>query len=487
MARYDVVIVGGGIIGTAVARRLSCYRLKVALVEACPDLACGTTKANGGIIHAGYGAKHGTLKSRMNVIGNREYPRLASELGFKYKNTGSLVVGFGGGDSDYIHDLYINGKLNGVPGLEILDDNQARIIEPKINPEAKLFLYAPTAGMVDPFEVALALAENAVANGVEVYRNCAVTGIRTINGGFILHTGRGDFITRTVVNAAGIYADDIAALAGQRDLAIKARLGEMLVFDKEMEARVNTVVFPIPSGRSKGIVVIPAVSGNMLISATARMVEDKEDIATTSSGIQDLIEGTRRMIPSIDEHRVIREFSGLRAVAEGADDDFIVGPAPGIPGFINAAGIQSPGIASAPAIADLVRDMLADQGLDLQERADFNPHRQAPVSFSGLSDAGRDRLINIDPAYGQVICRCEGVTAGEIVDAIRRPVGATTIDGVKRRTRTGMGRCQGGFCQPRVLAILSRELGRDPWDIWLEYRGSEVVKAPLKEVKSGGR
>ena len=487
MAVYDVVIIGGGIVGTAIVRLLSCYRLRVALVEACPDLCCGATKANGGVVHSGYAAKHGTLKAKLNVIGNRAYPKLASELGFKYVHTGSLLVGFDPGDADYINDLYANGRANGVSGLEILNYDQAKTIEPHVNPEAKTFLHAPTAGMVDPFEVALAFAENAVANGVEVYRNCAVTGIARANGMFSLQTERGEFTARTVVNAAGIYADKIAAMCGQNNLKIKARLGEVLVLDKELGYKVGTVLFPVPSVHSKGIVYIPTVSGNTLISATARMVEDKEDIATTGPGFQELLSGARRLVPEMDERKVIREFSGLRAVAEGAGDDFVVGPVPGLPGLINAAGIQSPGIAAAPAIASMVRDLLADQGLDFQEKVDFNPYRQALVSFSELSDHARDDLIKKEPAYGQVVCRCEGVTAGEIVAAIRRPVGATTIDCIKRRTRAGMGRCQGGFCQPRVLAILSRELGRDPWDIWLEYRGSQVVNAPLKEVKSSGR
>jgi glycerol-3-phosphate dehydrogenase len=487
MGAYDVVIIGGGIVGAAVARQLSSYRLMVALVEAEPDLCCGTTKANGGVVHSGYAAKHGTLKAKLNVIGNLAYPKLAAELGFKYQHTGSLVVGFDAGDAAYISDLYANGLANGVSSLEILNYDQAKTIEPNVSPEARTFLYAPTAGMVDPFEVALAFAENAVANGVEVYRNCAVTGIERDDGMFILHTERGEFTTRTVVNAAGIYADKIAAMCGPDHLSIKARLGEVLVLDQELGFKLGTVLFPVPSVYSKGIAVIPTVSGNTLISATARMIEDKNDIATTRLGVRDLISGARRLVPQIDERKVIREFSGLRAVAEGTGDDFVIGPVPGLPGFINAAGIQSPGIAAAPAIASLVRDLLADQGLDLHEKADFQPYRQAPVSFRDLSDDVRDELIKKEPAYGQIVCRCEGVTAGEIIDAIRMPVGATTIDGVKRRTRAGMGRCQSGFCQPRVLAILSRELGRDPWKIWLEYRDSVVVNGPLKEVKSCGK
>jgi glycerol-3-phosphate dehydrogenase len=400
---------------------------------------------------------------------------------------GSLLLGFDDGDAEYIRDLYNNGRDNGVPGLEILNYDRVKTIEPHVNPEAKTFLYAPTAGTVDPFEVALAFAENAVANGVEVYRNCAVTGIGRAGGMFTLHTEGGEFLARTVVNAAGIHADLIAGMCGQNDLNIKARLGEVLVLDKELGFKVRTVLFPVPSVQSKGIAFIPTVSGNTLISTTARLVEDKEDIATTRQGVRDLIAGARKLVPEMDEHKVIREFSGLRAVAEGTDDDFIIGPAPGIPGLINAAGIQSPGIAAAPAISSMVRDLLADQGLDFKEKPDFNPYRQEPVSFSELTDHERDELIKKEPAYGQVVCRCEGVTAGEIIDAIRRPVGATTIDGIKRRTRAGTGRCQGGFCEPRVLAILSRELNRDPWDIWLEYRDSAVVNGPLKEVRPCGK
>ncbi|PKM83080.1 MAG: FAD/NAD(P)-binding oxidoreductase [Firmicutes bacterium HGW-Firmicutes-14] len=480
MERYDVAIIGAGIVGTATAWKLARYKIKTVLLEALPDLACGTTKANGGIIHAGYDPKTGTLKAKLNVQGASEYPVLAEQLGFRYKQTGSLVVGFNEQDEQYLKMEYQNGKANGVPDLKIIYGEEIRALEPRINPQATVALHAPTAGVLDPFEAAYAFAENAHQNGVDVYFQFKVTGITRKSDGFVLHSSSGNVEAGMVVNAAGVYSDVVAALAGSQDFTVTPRIGEILVLDKEISNPVRNVIFPIPSPtKGKGIVVIPTVSGNVLVSATARNIEDKENISTSREGLQELLQGGRKLVADISAGQVIREFSGLRAVSS-AGEDFNIGPTPGIRGFITAGGIQSPGLASAPAIASLIRDCLAEEGLVLREKPDYNPLRKAGVRFSALSAEEQDRLIKENPDYGQIVCRCEYVTAGEIIDAIKTPLGATTIDGVKRRSRAGMGRCQGGFCQPRILAILSRYLQKPPEQIWLEYADSPVVMGMLK-------
>jgi len=480
MDGHDVVIVGGGIVGAAIAWKLSRYNLSIALVEASPELAAVVSKANGGVIHAGYDPKPGSLKARLNVRGAFQYPRLAARLGFKFNRTGSLVVGLEDTDSNYIKSLFVNGQTNGIPDLQIIYSDTIRAIVPRVNPQARVALYAPSTGVVDPFEVTLAFAENALTNGVAIFRDCPVTGITRLPDGFVVHTSRGNFRARMVVNAAGLYADEVAAMVGQTDFVIKGRLGEVLVLDKELRTQIKPVLFPIPTPHSKGIIIIPTVSGNLLVSATARMVTDKENVATTAGGVAELLRGMHKLVPDLSSSQIIRQFSGIRAVVEAPYEDFVISPAPGVKGFINAAGIQSPGIAAAPAIAEIVRDLLEDQGLELKEKTDYKPYREVPVRMQELSAPEQERLIKANPAYGQVVCRCEGITAGEIIDSIRRPLGATTIDGVKRRTRTGMGRCQGGFCQSRVLAILAQEMGKEPGEIWLEYAGSPVVTGLLK-------
>lgn len=480
LQQYDLVIVGGGITGCAVARELSRYQLHVAVLEAKPDIAAGTTKANGGLIHTGYDPKPGTLKALLNLKGCLMYPMLSRQLGFRYHKTGSMVVGFNEDDLAFLEKLYRQGLENGVPNLELVRGKRIFELEPQTSPNAKYALYSPHTGMVDPFEVAIAFSENAAANGVEFFCSSPATAIRRDGDGFTVETPGGELHATYLVNAAGVHADDVARLAGADEFNIIARHGDLLVLDKHCGVQSMMTLYPIPSKDTKGVVVMNSVSGNMLVGSSAE-IKEKDDTASYKEGIQQLLAGATTLAPKIKPNKVIRTFAGSRAVVVGNNNDFYIRPSQKVPNLFHVAGIQSPGIASSPAIAAYVVQMLRGCGVPLQEKEHFIAQRKPPVDFSELSPTEKDKLIQANPAYGKLVCSCECVTEGEIVDAIHRVPGARTISGVKRRTRAGMGRCQGGFCQHRVLAILARELHCKPEDIMLEDSGSQIVFSKLKE------
>lgn len=451
----DVVVIGGGIVGTAVLRELSKYDLKCILVEKEPDLAMGTTKANSAILHAGFDAPTGSLKAITNVRGNKLYHELEQELDLDIKWTGSLVAATTDEEMATLQELLERGKANGVEGLKILSREEVLQKEKNLT-SVKGALWAPSAGVCWPFGAALAFARCAVQNGAEVMRDCRVLGFIKEDGRITgVETSQGVIKTKYVVNAAGVYADEIAKLAGDESFTITPRKGEYILFDKTAcSSLVFGVVFPTPTKKSKGILVCTTTHGNTFIGPNAQDMEDKEDHAVTAEGMNEIIASARKLIPNLPMGAAITEFSGLRAVS--STGDFIIG-ASAVAGLYNAAGMQSPGLTAAPAVAEMLAEaVVKDSGA--QAKADFKAELPKKPVFNRLNWDKQAELIKENSLYGRVICRCETITEAEIVEAIHESCGARTVDGVKRRTRAGMGRCQGGFCGPRVTQILAREL-----------------------------
>lgn len=479
MRHYDIVIVGAGITGCAIARQLSRYDLAIACVEAGNDIALGSTKANGGLVHAGYDPAAGTVKASVNARGCALYGRWAKELGFGFKRTGSMVLGFSPADREHLEKLLENGRANGVEDMRIIEDDEIWEHEPRASKEATCALWCPSTGYVDPFEVAIAAAENAAANGVEFWRSAAVDAIDEHGDGLVLHTSAGDLSASYLVNAAGNGCADISRMAGGERFELVWRQGNIAVLDHE--ARPLMPLYPIPTSVSKGVIVTGTVHGNTVITATAA-IREAGDNDTYAADVEELLSGARKLVPDLDTRRLVRAFAGGRAVIRGLND-FLIERSAAQPRLFQAAGIQSPGVASAPAVAERIEGLIRQAGITLVEKPGYNPVRTAPEDFDLASPDRKRELIESDPAWGRVVCRCETVPEAEIVAAIRREPGAVSVEGVKRRCRAGMGRCQSGFCQSRVVRILARELDCDPADVLLEDKGSNIVYGPVKEVR----
>lgn len=475
---YDVLIIGCGITGAAAAFELSKYRLKVAVLERENDVACGTTKANSAILHAGYDPEPGSLMARMNVRGVELGRELCRRLDVPYRNTGSFVLGFCEQDKLLLAQLFAKGLKNRVPGLELLTGDQARALEPNLSGAVTACLYAPTASIVSPWEYALALIETAVRNGAELYRNAAVTALTPTKGGWRADSSAGVFEARFVLNAAGVSAQEVHELAAPHAFTIHPARGQYHLLDKSEGGRVGRVIFQCPDEHGKGVLVAPTVHGNLIVGPNSEPVAG-DDTATTAEGLGFVRRTALRSVPSIQFRADIRSFAGVRAVADTGD--FILGEAPGAPGFFDLAGICSPGLTAAPAIAEYAVQLLAERGLALIPNRDFHWERSR-VRFKDLSPAGRARLVAERPDYGRVVCRCETVTEGEIMDCLHSPVPPVSVDGVKRRVNAGMGRCQGGFCSPRVVELLCRELGLSPLDVVQDRAGSYLL---AEETKGG--
>lgn len=485
---FDIAIVGAGITGCAIARQLARYDLSICVVEAANDIALGASKANGGLVHAGYDPAPGTVKAQVNARGCELYGTWAQELGFLFRRTGSMVLGFNDEDRAHLEQLRRNGLANGVPELSIVGPERIHELEPRANADATCALWCPSTGFVDPFEVAITALENAVSNGVTFMRSAPVEAIEVADTGttgaddsprFTLVTPAGDVHCRYLINAAGNGAADISHMAGAEEFQMVWRQGNIVVLDKEPRALMP--LYPVPTPVSKGVIVTGTVHGNTVITATAAEREPG-DTQTYASDINALLTGARKLVPNLDTRRVVRAFAGGRPVIQGTND-FYIGQSTVVPGLFQATGIQSPGVASAPAIAERMERVMREAGVVLHERTDWNPIRRAPDDFDRASLARKEELIASDPAWGQIVCRCETVPEAEIVAAIRRRPGAVSVEGVKRRCRAGMGRCQSGFCQSRVVAILARELGCDPSEVLLEDAGSRLVEGPLKGVR----
>ncbi len=480
MSSYDVAVIGAGISGCAVARQLSMYKLRVIVIDAEDDVASGTTKANTAIVHAGYDAKPGTWKAATNLEGSRMYEGLCRQLDVPYSKTGTLVVAIDAVQDEAVRQLKTRGEMNGVPGLEVLDSKRLLEMEPNINPAAKSALFAPTGAYTCPWEMCIALMENAVENGVELLLGEEVFDIAQMVDGFDVILKDRALKASFIVNAAGLHADKVASMVGDPGFRIAPRRGEYWLFDKNLQGIITRPLFTAPTPISKGVVVTPTADGNIMAGPNAENIDDPDDTSTTAEGLEKVWNDALSLVPCLQRRSAITNFAGLRA-ASFPQADFIIGPMPSQPRFFNIAGIESPGLTSAPAIAVRVAAMLKEAGLNLEMKAGWNPERKGMVHFALLDREQQDELVRRDHRYGHVVCRCETVTEGELIAAMNRPVPCRTMDGLKRRTRLGAGRCQAGFCSPRALGIVSEQLGIPIGGISKNGGGSNLVLGLLGE------
>lgn len=467
---YDAIVIGAGVIGCAILRELSRFSGRFALLEKEEDLCCGTSKANSAIVHAGFDARPGTLMARMNAEGNAMMDTVSTELDIPFKRCGAMVLCFDEASLPKLTELYERGQKNGVPGLKVLTRQEALDIEPGLSDQVVGSLYAPSSGIVCPFELTAGYGENAAINGAEFYFESPVTAISQRDGLYVLSTPKGEFTAKAVINCAGVYADEIHNMICGDKLSIKPRRGQYLLCDKQVGKFVSHTLFQLPTALGKGILVSPTVHGNLLLGPTAEDLEDKEAMGTTADGLSSVLQKAALSVKNLPGRQGITSFSGLRSHTQ--TDEFILQES--APGFFDAAGIESPGLSSAPAIGVYMAGLVSKH-LGLGENPNFNPLRKGVIKAAELPLKERATLIEKEPAYGQIICRCEMISEGEILSAIHRPVGARTLDGVKRRTRAGMGRCQSGFCSPRVMEILARELKLDLAEIRKRGSGSYIV------------
>lgn len=471
----DVAVIGCGIVGANVAYLLSQHKLRAAVLEKENDVSMGTTRANSAIVHAGYDPEPGTAMARLNVRGSALTKEQCAAFDVKYKQIGSLVLAFSDEELATVRRLYENGVANGVPGVRVLKKEETLVMEPNLSDAVRGALYAPSAAVVEPWDLALALAEAAVQNGVELRLETAVTGAEPIEGGWRLHTDKGDVDARAVVNAAGVESDTVAAYAGAPGFAVTPNRGEYYLLDKSQGGLVSHVIFQCPNRDGKGVLVSPTVHGNLIVGPNAEPVE-RGDTATSAAALAFVREKAVKSVPNIGFRDNIRNFAGVRANSDRSD--FVI--AATAPGFITLGGVKSPGLSSAPAIAEDALKLLAEAGIPLEKKESFVCSRKKR-RFHEMSAEEKAAAIRENPLYGRVICRCETVTEGEIVDALHRPIPPRTVDGVKRRCTAGMGRCQGGFCGPRVHEIIARELGIPQEEVLKDRAGSYIITGRTKE------
>lgn len=475
MNSYDVIIVGGGIVGASIARELSRYKVSIALLEKEEELSFGVSKSNSGIIHPGTQHPANSLKGKLCVKGNLLIRKLADELGVDFKEAGELIVAFSEDEKRRLLELKREAEDLGVPRLKIVERGWLRENEPNLNSEALSALYAPTAGIISPYRLVYALCENAVRNGAEVFTQCKVENIVRQVSHFEIVTPKSVFRANYVINSAGLYADEVARMVCCDDFKITPRKGEEFILDKKKENLTRHLLFPMPSKISKGILVIKTADGNPMIGPSAEDIEDKEDLSTTDEGLKKVLLDARRLVPSLNENDIIAYFAGLRPVA---GDDFIIRYEDKVGGFINVAGIQSPGLTAAPAIALMVCEILRKKGLSLKKKIFFHTQRAKEIHMFSIPVSQTQKLIKQDASYGDIVCRCELVSAKEVRDAIT--AGARTLDGIKFRTRAQAGRCHGSFCTTRLMKILSEETHRPLTAITKRGASSEIVKEERK-------
>ncbi|MCR4690143.1 MAG: NAD(P)/FAD-dependent oxidoreductase [Lachnospiraceae bacterium] len=489
MKDYDVIIIGAGVTGSAIARELSRYQLRIAVFDKNSDVGEGTSKANSGIVHAGFDAKPGSLKAKLNVQGSEMMPKLAEDLGIPFMRNGSMVVALSDEDVAHMNELKQRGEENGVKGLRILSREEALEMEPNLSDDTKGALFAPTGGIICPFRLTNAMAESACVNGVKFHLLTEVTNITREEDGYRIDAMQKDefdeakdhtvsYTATCIVNAAGVYADIFHNMMTDDKLTITPRKGEYCLLDVTAGKHVGRTIFRMPSAMGKGILVSPTIHGNLLVGPTATDLEDKEGNFTTKEGLDTVNRPGASAVKDLPMREVITSFAGLRP--HGDKGDFVIGEIEGAPNFIDAAAIESPGLTASPAIGVMVADIIKEK-LSPEENPDFVPTLE-PFSYMKLLPVEKQQqLIAKDPAYGNIICRCASISEGEILETIRRPLGARTLDGVKRRTGANMGRCQGGFCYPKVMEILSRELGIPMDKITKKGRGSEILTGKIKQ------
>ena len=470
---YDAVVIGGGVIGSAIIRYLSLYNMKTLLVEKEEDISSGTTKANSGIVHAGYDPEPGTLKAKLNVKGAKMIKEESGKLHFDYKVNGAMVVSFSPNDDYKIDELYERGIKNGVEDMEIISGDEARRLEPNLSENITKCLYLKSSAIVCPFSLTQALSENAYENGAEFKFNTKVETIERIEDGYRIKTDNGLIITsNAVINAAGVYGDTINNMVSEKKLHITPRRGSYMLFDNETQGMFNSTIFQLPSSKGKGVLVTPTVHGNLMIGPNSVDIPDKDDTSTTAFDLDYISKEALRTTPSIPFRKVITSFSGLRAHEDSGD--FIVGEAEDAPGFFNAIGIESPGLSSSLSIGEMVARMVADR-LGIEKKENPVLERKAAPRPKEMSIDERNELIKSNPSYGRIVCRCEEISEGEIIDAITRPLGARSLDGVKRRVRAGMGRCQGGFCSPKVMELIEQYASLPFDEITKNSKGSNIT------------
>lgn len=471
---YDVAIIGSGIVGAACAYRLSRFNLKTVVIEKNNDVCCGTTKANSAIIHAGYDPKPNTLMARLNVEGSKMTQEICEKLDIPYKQIGSLVAAFSEEEAKTIEELYQRGIKNGVQGVKVIGKDELKKLEPNISDEAVCALYAPTAAIVNPWEYGLAMAETAVRNGTEIMLEAEVTGIDKKENSWNIHTAKGDIEAAYVINAAGVNSDDIHNMVAEETFRILPSAGEYYLLDKSEGTRVSHIVFQCPNKEGKGTLVAPTVHGNLIVGPNS-VSGDKEDISTKTASLDFIRETASKSVPSIAFRENIRNFTGIRA--NSTINDFIIEFA--AEHFLDLAGIKSPGLSAAPAIAKMAEEMLIENGLESVEKENFIDKR-THIVFKHLSAPVKNQVIYQNPAYGRVICRCETITEGEIIAALNSPIPPVSLDGIKRRAGSGMGRCQGGFCGPKILEIMAKFKNTDYENILQDNTGSYILTEPTK-------
>lgn len=470
---YDIVIIGAGIIGTMLARDLSAFHLETAVIEKNSDVADGTTMANSAIVHTGYDPEEGTLKAKLNVQGARLYPKLCQDLACHYKTVGALIAACGKEEEKHLDILAQRADERGIP-YRRYDGNQAGEVEPGLSENVTAVLDFHTTAVIYPWEVAISCMENAMNNGTQLYLNETVTSIDSTDNGYCVHTDHRDFETRMVINCAGICSASIHdMITTERDFTITPRKGEYYVLDQDARP-VSHIVFPVPGPKGKGVLAVPTVYGNTLIGPNAMDMEDQIDVSTTYEGLAYVRQAISKTIANVPWNGNIRTFAGLRA--SSSRHDFIIEEVKGHPGFIDVCGIESPGLASAPAISQYIVNTFVIPCLEPEKNESACMTLQPQVYMNELSDEEKNAKILSNPLYAKIICRCENISEQEIIDCIHRPCGARSIKGVKKRVRPGMGRCQGGFCEPRVLSILARELGISVMDVCLDGPGSEILR-----------